>query len=113
MKGKGVSKDQESSPLDEKSQAIQIDKIVRPIGNKRAKLNEANNAYRQSQLDVDRKLVYAAEEKNRIMKDDLAMRLFSMDPDCEESKQYFMIKRKQYLAALHNDVKDLVDSADV
>eukprot|EP00474_Spongospora_subterranea_P011390 CRZ11848.1 hypothetical protein [Spongospora subterranea] len=60
---------------------------------------------RQLQAETELKLANAAIERARILRDELTLKFFAMDPDCEESKKYFELKRKICLFELEQQIK--------
>ena len=78
----------------------------RPIGNKKAKKESAKASKFDTKLRLN-------AERNRILameatalQDEVSMKFFMQDPDCDESKKYFELKRKQVLRRLQAEMEN-------
>lgn len=78
----------------------------RPVGTKKAKIDNNMQRYLQIQAEADLKMAEAAADKNRILKDEVVIKYFAMAPESEESQKYFTLKRRQFLLELEKQMGD-------
>ncbi len=82
---------------------------ARPEGTKkalkRAKLMDVTNAEKEKHR---LQILETTRQKNSIMHDQVAMTLFALDKESAESKEFFQLKRLQYLKQLKAEMGDTV-----
>ena len=80
----------------------------RPTGSKKAKkqkLETPDPDERRKQLyDAASKIAMVADEKKNIAEDKFAMKLFAMDPESDEAKEFFKLKRLEYLQKMKSRI---------
>jgi hypothetical protein len=79
--------------------------VERPTGNKKAKKSndekeEEREGRRQQLAQTASQMAKAADERNRMLEDQIAMKLFQQNQSAPESLEFFAIKRAEYLRRL-------------
>ncbi|KAH9154729.1 hypothetical protein AeRB84_003211 [Aphanomyces euteiches] len=81
------------------------------IGKKKAKKMRIEHERGMSSSAQLARIADATEKKNGFIKEHIMMEVFKIDPDSEESKRFFSLKRKQYMNEIEQEMNR--DNEDV
>ncbi|CAK4298399.1 unnamed protein product, partial [Aphanomyces euteiches] len=81
------------------------------VGKKKAKKLRIEHERGMSSIAQLARIADATEKKNGFIKEHIMMEVFKIDPDSEESKRFFSLKRKQYMNEIEQEMNR--DNEDV